>query len=227
MTAPSRSLPDRRVGGFWIAGFSTAWLGVWMAQLVPMQLLLPEQVDRLVATDSWSDSVLAFGAVSGLSAVCAVVAYPLTGALSDRTVSRFGRRRPWIGAGAALFAVCLVLLGVQHTVWGVSLLWAGAIVGFCAVSAALTAMIADQVPTGQRGLVSGFVSAPQGVGLILGLLLVTELLTGAVWGYLGLGIALAALVIPALFLPDAPLAPGDRAPWGLRRVRWPVPRLAP
>ena len=48
----------------------------------------------------WVDNVVAFGIISGISGVCAIVAYPLTGALSDRTTSRFGRRRPWIAVGA-------------------------------------------------------------------------------------------------------------------------------
>ncbi len=33
--------PTRRVPGRWIAGFAIAWLGIWMAQLTPVQLLLP------------------------------------------------------------------------------------------------------------------------------------------------------------------------------------------
>src|SRR5690606_20414047 len=90
MTAPAGvfAQPTRKVGGLWIAAFATAWLGVWMAQLTPVQLLLPVQVETLVATATWQDSVLAFGAISGASAAFAVVAYPLTGALSDRTTSR-------------------------------------------------------------------------------------------------------------------------------------------
>ena len=33
--------PTRAVTGGWIALFATAWLGIWMAQLTPVQLLLP------------------------------------------------------------------------------------------------------------------------------------------------------------------------------------------
>ena len=33
--------------------------------------------------------------------IATIIAYPLTGALSDRTTSRFGRRRPWIVIGRA------------------------------------------------------------------------------------------------------------------------------
>lgn len=110
--------PTRRVGGWWIAGFGAAWLGLWMAQLTPIQLLLPLQVNSLIATDTWQDSVLVFGLVSGVSSIFAIIAYPLTGALSDRTTSRFGRRRPWILGGALLFAVSLGLLSMQSTVAG-------------------------------------------------------------------------------------------------------------
>ncbi|MCU1514153.1 MAG: transporter, partial [Microbacteriaceae bacterium] len=39
---PTRAVPAR-----WIALFATAWFGIWMAQLTPIQLLLPKQVDEV------------------------------------------------------------------------------------------------------------------------------------------------------------------------------------
>lgn len=222
--------PDRKVGGRWIAAFSVAWLGVWMAQLTPVQLLLPAQVDALVATETWQDSVLAFGVISGISAACAVIAYPLTGALSDRTTSRFGRRRPWILGGALLFALSLLALGFQTTIVGVAVLWSLAITGFCALSAALTATISDRVPVGQRGLVSGFISAPQAVGIIVGLILVTELFVGALLGYGALAVLLLLLVVPFLMFPDAVLTREQRPSFtwkGLVQGFWISPRAYP
>ena len=95
--------PTRKVRAPWIALFATAWFGIWMAQLTPVQLLLPTQVDDIVNPTDWTESVVAFGIVSGIAGVFALITYPLTGALSDRTTSRFGRRRPWIVIGAVLF----------------------------------------------------------------------------------------------------------------------------
>ncbi|WP_353807543.1 MFS transporter [Agromyces sp. SYSU T00194] len=223
--------PQERVGGGWIAAFATAWLGLWMAQLTPVQLLLPTQVDALVATDTWQDSVLAFGIVSGISSVAAIIAYPVTGALSDRTTSRFGRRRPWIAGGALLFAASLLALGAQTTLVGVAIWWSLAITGFCALSAAMTAMISDQVPVYQRGFVSGVISAPQGVGIIAGILLVTTLFTGAVAGYAALAVLLAVLVVPLLLVaPDAVLPRAERQPLtfvGMLQGFWISPRAYP
>lgn len=45
------------------------------------------------------------GAIFMLSRIWDAVSDPLIGVLSDRTRSRFGRRKPWIAAGAPLFAV--------------------------------------------------------------------------------------------------------------------------
>jgi MFS family permease len=197
--------PVRRVPGRWIAAFATAWLGVWMAQLAPIQKLLPDQVQATLGTSYWVDNVVAFGVVSGISGVCAIVAYPLTGALSDRTTSRFGRRRPWIAGGALLFAGSLVLLGMQTGIVGIGILWSLALIGFCVLTAALTATISDQVPVGQRGFVSGWISAPQAIGIILGVALVTYVFVGAVLGYGAMAVLLLVLVLPFLLLPDAVL----------------------
>jgi MFS family permease len=204
--------PRKAVTGAWIAAFAAAWLGIWMAQLTPIQLLLPLQVDAVRGTTGeWQDSVIAFGIISGIAGLCAIVAYPLTGALSDRTVSRFGRRRPWILGGAVLFAIALVLLGLQTTYVGVGIFWSLALVGFCVLTAALTATISDQVPVGQRGFVSGWISAPQAIGTVLGVLLLSMVIVGQVLGYTVLAILLLVLVAPFLFVvPDAVLPRADR-----------------
>ncbi len=232
---PALAEPVRRVGGAWIALFGTAWLGIWMAQLTPVQLLLPVQIEERLslstANGHWTDSVVAFGVISAIAGVFALLAFPLTGALSDRTTSRFGRRRPWIAGGAALFAVALFVLGLQHDLVGVGLWWTLAIIGFCVLSSALTAAISDQVPVNQRGFVSSFISAPQAVGLILGVLLATTLFTGQFFGYTAMAVLLVVLVAPfCLTMPDARLDPADRPPFTLRALvegMWVSPRAHP
>jgi MFS family permease len=223
--------PQRRVGGRWIAAFAAAWLGVWMAQLAPFQQLLPLQVEARIGATPWQDSVLAFGVISGIAGVCAIVAYPLTGALSDRTTSRFGRRKPWIAAGAVIFAAALLVLGFQSELVGIGVCWSLAIIGFCVMTAALTATISDQVPVGQRGVASAFISAPQAVGIILGIVLVTFVFVGDVAGYAALAILLLVLVVPFLLLaPDAALPREQRPPFTLAALvegMWISPRKHP
>ncbi|GAB3607337.1 MFS transporter [Conyzicola nivalis] len=207
------SEPIRKVSGGWIALFATAWLGIWMAQLTPIQLLLPKQIEEQLRAASWVDNVVAFGIISAIAGVCALVAFPLSGALSDRTVSRFGRRRPWILAGTVLFAVSLVLLGVQSTMVGIGVFWSLSLIGFCVVTAAVTATISDRVPVNQRGYVSGWVSAPQAAGTILGILLVTILALSTFVGYLVVAVLLVVLVLPFLLkTPDAVLPAENRPP---------------
>jgi MFS family permease len=201
--------PHTRVTGGWIALFGTAWLGIWMAQLTPISLLLPSQITEQLGTTAWLDNVLAFGVISAIAGVFALIVFPLSGALSDRTRSRFGRRRPWILGGTLLFATSLVELGVQQSIIGIGVFWSFTLIGFCVATAALTAVISDQVPINQRGIVSGWLAAPQALGTIFGLLLVTGLALSTALGYLLVAVLLVATVIPFLLrMPDEPL-PAD------------------
>ncbi|GAA1836866.1 MFS transporter [Agromyces salentinus] len=222
--------PVRRVSAGWIGSFATVWFAIWMAQLTPVQLLLPAQIDATLKPENWVDSVVAFGVVSGIAAVATVIAYPLTGAASDRTTSRFGRRRPWILIGALVFALSLVLLGLQTEIWAIGAAWVAASVGFCIMTAALTATISDQVPVGQRGFVSGWMSAPQAVGIIVGLVLVTELVTDQALGYALLAVILLVLAVPFLTRFDQPLAAAERTrvtAKGIIAGLWISPRTHP
>jgi len=206
--------PKRKVTAGWIALFATAWFGIWMAQLTPIQLLLPQQIDDLLSPEDWTQSVVAFGIISGIAGACALLAYPITGALSDRTTSRFGRRRPWIFIGTLVFAAALFLLGIQTTIVGIGIFWSLALIGFCMLSAALTATISDQVPVNQRGFVSGWVSAPQAVGTVLGLALVIGLALNALTGYALMSVLLIVLVLPFLLVvPDEVLPKVLRPPF--------------
>ena len=195
--------PRKAVTGGWIAAFAAAWLGIWMAQLGPVQLLLPHQVDvvrNITQSDDYLVSVVAFGIISGIAGICALIAYPLTGALSDRTTSPFGRRKPWIAGGALLFAVSLVVLGLQDSFVGLGIWWSLTLTGFCVMTAALTATISDQVPVAQRGFVSGWVSAPQAIGTVLALVLLLYVIVDQVLGYIALAVLLLVLVVPFLLL---------------------------
>ncbi len=225
------AVPTVRVGGRWIFFFALSWFGVWIAQLTPVQLLLPLQVEKYLHTTDWVQNVLGFGYISGIAGLFALVAYPLTGALSDRTTSRFGRRRPWIAAGAAGFAASLVVLGLQTSMLGIGICWVAASTFFCVLTAALTAAISDQVPVNQRGYVSGWISAPQAIGIIAGLVLVTTLGLSTFGGYALMAGLLVALGLPFLLLvPDEVLPAGIVPPLTLRSLlegMWISPRQFP
>jgi MFS family permease len=222
-----------RVGTRWIALFALAWTGIWLAQLTPFQLTLPQQVVDLLGTDDtqWRTSVTTFGVVSGISAICALIAFPLTGSLSDRTTGRFGRRRPWILGGVVVFAVALAVLGTRHGLVGLTVWWCVALTGFSAASAALTALIGDRVPVEQRGVVSSWVSAPQAIGVILGVALIAAFGLGSVGGNLLAAALLVACVVPfVLVVDDPPQIAHGRDAFTMRSVvadLWVSPREHP
>jgi MFS family permease len=194
-----------------------------MAQLTPIQLLLPQQVEDVVHGHLWTDNVLAFGVISGIAGACALITFPLTGALSDRTTSRFGRRRPWIFAGVLVFAVSLVILSVQTSIVGVGVFWSTSIIGFCIASAAITATLSDQVPVNQRGFVSGWISAPQAIGTILGLTLVTTIWASVAseqaFGYPLVAVLLIVLAVPfILTVPDQQIRKDQRPRGGFGTI---------
>lgn len=224
--------PQRAVTGAWIAAFAAGWLGVWMAQLAPLQVLLPIQVDSLMGIDGdWRQSVLALGTISGIAGACSIIAFPLTGFLSDRTTSKFGRRRPWVVAGALIFAFSLMMLGFVDTIALVGLFWSLAITGYCVLASALTALIADSVPVRQRGFVSGWMSAPQAIGIILGTILVTEVFLTAMFGYMALAVGLLVFVVPIMFVAkEIPITKEERPESSVSaffRGLWISPKLHP
>lgn len=224
--------PTVRVRRGWIALLFSANLGVWMAFFTPIQILLPQQIEGI--TPAGKETALAW--VMGAGALAAIIANPLAGALSDRTSARFagrplGRRHPWTVVGAVLGAVALVLLAQQHTLLGVAVAWVAAQVFFNTMLATLTAAVPDRVPVEQRGAVSGWIGIPQALGLVIGAVLVTALVTGTANGYVAVAVGVLLLALPfALLTPDDHLPREHRPVAELRaalKEMWVSPRRYP
>jgi MFS family permease len=191
--------------------FTLAWLAIWTVQLTPVQLLLPLQLDT--PEDDWIRGVVSSGLVLGVGGLVGVVAAPLVGAISDRSRSARGRRRPWALMGVWLAAIFLVLTGFAEGPWLVGACWVGVSIGVSVASAAFTALIADQLPPSQRGAASSAVGSSQAVGIVLGVGVVVLLGLSVVAGYLLLAAVIAVIgTVTAVLLPDPPATASDLPP---------------
>lgn len=200
-----------KVGSGWMTLFTLAWLAIWTVQLTPVQLLLPLQLDT--PEDDWIRGVVSSGLVLGVGGLAGIVAGPLVGAVSDRSRSARGRRRPWALVGVWVSAVFLVLTGFVEGPWLVGACWVGVSIGISVASAAFTALIADQLPPSQRGAASSAVGSSQAVGIVLGVGLVVLLGLGVLAGYLLLAAIIAVVgTLTALLLPDPPASASDLPP---------------
>jgi len=191
-----------RVGASWFGWFTLAWLVIWAVQLTPVQLLIPLQLDSPDDADGWIRGVVVSGLVLAVGGAAGLVAGPVAGAWSDRTGSRWGRRRPWALAGTAISASALVFTAFVESAWAVGVGWIGVSIGVAVASAALTAMIADQLDE-QRGSASAAVGSAQAIGIIVGVAAVTLFGLGVTGGYLLLAATIAIVgTVCALALPD-------------------------
>lgn len=181
-----------------IAAMLTSNIGALIALLTPLQLLLTLHLTTIAGTSA----AAAFGLVTGLGALFALVANPLAGRISDRTAARFGRRRTWILTGGIAGALVVFALGFTTEVWQVALVWCLTQTMFNFQQAATSALLADQVPPLRRGTVSGFIGLAAALGPLLGLTAVSAISSPFVqWSVLAV-IAAVLAVVAVLLLRD-------------------------
>jgi MFS family permease len=208
VTAPAAVVEPTRVGARWIGLLSLANLGLWMGYFGPLQVLLPNQAQDLAGIDKTT----ALGIITGAGALVAVLVGPVAGALSDATTARTGRRHTWIAAGALLGCLGLALLSGQRTLIGLTLGWCIAQAGLNTLQAGLSAIVPDRTPVRQRGLVSGWVGLTQSIGVVVGVLLVTVVVSGTSGGYLLIGGLVLLAAVPFVLATPDPAVPAGSVP---------------
>lgn len=161
--------------------FATNFL--WGALLL---LLLPNQIRAMVP----EHRAQVLGLVTGAAAVIAIVVPLIVGALSDRCMSKLGRRRPYILWGTLLNVIGLALMyaayasskqvpvGAANGAWDAFTHSPGLMMYFLAylvvqlgnniATAAYSGFIPDLIEPSQRGTASGFMALMSQVGTLAG-----------------------------------------------------------
>ncbi|KAB2342494.1 MFS transporter [Actinomadura rudentiformis] len=204
---------------------AVANLGLWMPLIPPVLVTLQLRLEDLDPANKERNA----GIVLGIGAFLALVGNPLAGRLSDRTASRFGRRRPWLICGMAGGTAGLAVVALVPSLPAILLGWCLAQLSFNATLAALAATIPDQVPVERRGSMSGILGFSQIIAIAAGVGIVASV-PGIAAKFLVPAVLGTVLVTAfALLLPDRRLAE-PAAPFSLREFAgtfWVNPRNHP
>jgi MFS family permease len=166
-----------------------------------------------------------FGTFRLYTLMVALLAQSLMGMFSDRTTSRWGRRRPYILAGSLITAVLTILIGFTTGMVGMAGFAAFMAIGLLqpisanASQAAAQGIIPDLVPEGKRGRFSGVKALFEvPLPLIIVALLIGNLIShGQMWaGLLVAVVVLLLVMLLTMLIPEQPLdespSPMDWAP---------------
>ncbi|MEA5455563.1 MFS transporter [Sinomonas sp. JGH33] len=155
--------PRQRAPRSVVYSMALAQFGLFVALLAPVTVSLALKVQTLMPA---ADAAAATGGVLSAAAFVALLANPVIGRLSDLTLSRWGRRRPWMFGGAVGFVVALAIVALAPSVPVVLAGWALAQLTGNMILAPLLTTIADQVPEEQRASVSANVGVMQNLGIL-------------------------------------------------------------
>jgi len=120
--------------------------------------------------------------VSSAGVVLSMLLSPIIGMLSDRTRSRFGRRAPWIAAGAIAGGALICLLPIVPSIALLVVTWSLLQVAVGLVQGPIIASVADRVPEERMGGVSAIAGLTAYFGAIVG-----AAIAGALFSAIGLG----------------------------------------
>ncbi|WP_327668808.1 MULTISPECIES: MFS transporter [unclassified Streptomyces] len=178
--------------------------GVLLAASILTLSIAAGDIDSTRATTVLSAAVTAGG-------IAQLVGYPLVGRLSDRTASRFGRRRPYLFIGAVVMAIGGALEVAARSTTVLALAYVTLSIGAVCALVACNAIVPDQLPAERRGPASAAIGLGAPIGAVVGIFL-------AQLGQPDLGLmvlypttlGIASALVLAAFITDRPIARAER-----------------
>ena len=165
---PVSAAPTARLSFGRLAAINAFWFGGG-AHWQPIYISLIPVGATLIAG---GNADLLIGRVTAAGGIFALLTPILVGWLSDRTVSRWGRRRPWMVAGTVLNIIGLGLLALSASQLTFVLAYLVVQLSNNAAGAAYTGVIPDVVRAEDRGRASGLLGTMNQLGTVVGVGLV-------------------------------------------------------
>jgi MFS family permease len=195
------------------------WLGLAFLWNALHPIILPALL-LTMAPDALKNTYLGILTFAGLAV--ATVVQPLTGALSDRTASRWGRRRPWMVAGTLLAVLCLAAMVGARSFQALLATYVLLQVFSNSAHGPAQGLIPDLVPAARRGLASGIKNFFDMGGLIIASLVAGQLMgsgdVSLVFAAI-MAVLAASTLITVVFTAEPHQIPADRAAaWRLADV---------
>ncbi|MGW2816029.1 MFS transporter [Streptomyces sp. NPDC001415] len=223
--APTTVETGPRVSRAFVVRLGLAYLGLYSAVLSVALVTLALRIEDV--DPEHKETSLAVAA--GLGALVALFANPLAGRLSDRTTSRWGRRRPWLVCGVLGGAVGLAVVVLVPSIPAITAGWCLAQLSFNASIAALAATVPEHVPLAQRGTVSGVMGFSQRLAVPVGMGAAALFSAGPAGFLVPAAAAIGCVSLFALPLKDSP-APAELRPFSAKEFFgsfWTDPRSHP
>jgi MFS family permease len=145
------------INAFWF-GNGAHWQPIFVS-LVPVGATLVDPANKDILV----------GKVTAAGGVFALLVPIIVGYLSDRTATRWGRRRPWMVAGTALNIAGLLLVSVALSAPLLIVFYLLLQASNNVAGAAYSGVIPDIVPEAERGRASGLLGTMNAVGTVFGL----------------------------------------------------------
>mgnify|MGYP000981945982 CR=1 FL=1 len=146
------------------------WFGLAFMWNALHPIVLPALLLRFVP-ETLKNTYL--GAMTFVGLIVALVVQPVSGAWSDRTRSRWGRRRPWMVGGTLASLVCLAIMSGAPQFWALALGYVLLQFFSNVAHGPAQGLIPDLVPAERHGLASGYKNLFDMGGLV-----VTSLVAG-------------------------------------------------
>ena len=201
---------------WFVLGIMLGQLGIFIALMGPATVSIQIKASQLASSPAEAASITAFAVAPG--ALAAVIFNALGGRISDRSTSRFGRRRPWLIVGALGMLVGLALIALAP---GAALMAVGWFLAQAAGNLALAAYVAsisDQLSPAQYGRASGLVGIASNLAVMIATWLASALTGNMVALFLVPGLIGMVLVLVFAFMLPEPVLRENRLPFNLREL---------
>ena len=201
---------------WFVLGIMLGQLGIFIALMGPATVSIQIKASQLASSPAEAASITAFAVAPG--ALAAVIFNALGGRISDRSTSRFGRRRPWLIIGALGMLVGLALIALAPGAALMAVGWFLAQAAGNLALAAYVASIADQLSPAQYGRASGLVGIAGNLAVMIATWLASVLTGNMIALFLVPGLIGMVLVLVFAFMLPEPVLRENRLPFNLREL---------